>query len=127
MTRRASSALAPASYYDDQPFTLVLFRYLWPFWLFRDASSGDRLTRAAAYRHNRSMRVYLPGYLVKWVVSSGVALALTVILGSLSAHEAGALDFFTLSAAVTGSVFACGVCVLAVTASIYCCLSRGDG
>lgn len=126
MTQRASSALAPASYYDDLPFSLVLFRYLWPFWLFRDASTGDRVARAAAYRHNRSMRVYLPGYLMKWMLSSSLALAQTVALGSLATHGDGAPDFFTLLAAGSGMLFACGVCVLAVTTCIYCCLSR-DG
>lgn len=124
MKRRAATALASASYYDDLPFSLVLFRYLWPFWLFRDASTGDRMARAAAYRHNRSMRVYLPGYLLKWVLSSSVALALTVAWSSLAAHGARAPDFFTLMAAGSGMLFACAVCVLAVTAGIYCCLSR---
>lgn len=66
MSRQGPPALA-TGYYDDLPFSLVLFRYLWPFWLFKDASSGDRLARAAAYRHNRDMRVYLPGYLMKWM------------------------------------------------------------
>ena len=127
MTQRASVALAPASYYDDLPFTLVLFRYLWPFWLFRDASSGDRYARAAAYRHNRDMRVYLPGYLMKWMLSSSFALAMTIALESLSTHSAGTVDCFKLMAAGSGMLFAGGVCVLAVTAYIYLYLSRNDG
>jgi hypothetical protein len=127
MTQRASIALARVSYYDDLPFTLVLFRYLWPFWLFRDASSGDRFARAAAYRHNRDMRVYLPGYLMKWMLSSSVALALTIALESFSTHSAGAVDYFKLMAAGSGMLFACGVCVLAITAYIYLYLSRNDG
>src|ERR1041384_8115223 len=65
MPRPSGAALA--SCYEDMPLSLVLFRYLWPFWLFKDASRGDRLARAAAYRHNRSMRIYLPGYLMKWM------------------------------------------------------------
>ena len=127
MTQRASIALAPASYYDDLPFMLVLFRYLWPFWLFRDASSGDRYARAAAYRHNRDMRGYLPGYLMKWMLSSGIALAMTVAAESLSTHTAGALDGFKLMAAGSGMLFAAGVCILMVTAYIYLYLSRNDG
>lgn len=126
MTRPTSGALA-AGYYDDQPFSLVLFRYLWPFWLFKDASSGDRLARAAAYRHNRDMRIYLPGYLMKWMFSCSCALALTMALGSLATHDDGAPDLFTLMAAGSGMLFACGLCVLTVTAGIYCCLSRSDG
>ena len=52
------------------PFSRVLFRYVWPFWLFKDATRGDRYARAAAYRHNRDMRIYLPGYLMRWVLVS---------------------------------------------------------
>ena len=124
MTQRASTALA--SYYDDQPFSLVLFRYLWPFWLFRDASTGDRTTRAAAYRHNRDMRVYLPGYLMKWMFSSSVALAITLMLDSFATHDVGALDFVTLLAAGSTVIFACGLCILAVITYIYFYLSRYD-
>jgi len=56
--------------YVDMPFTHVLFRYVWPFWLFKDATRGDRYARAAAYRHNRDMRIHLPGYLLRWVLVS---------------------------------------------------------
>lgn len=124
MTQRASTALA--SYYDDQPFSLVLFRYLWPFWLFRDASTGDRMTRAAAYRHNRDMRVYLPGYLMKWMFSSSAALAIALMLDSFATHDVGALDFVTLLAAGSTVIFACGLCILAVITYIYFYLSRYD-
>lgn len=126
MKQHASIALASSSYYDDQPFSLVLFRYLWPFWLFRDASSGDRMARAAAYRHNRDMRVYLPGYLMKWMLSSSAALAITIMLDSFATHDVGALDCVTLLAAGSSMIFACGLCVLAVTAYIYFYLSRHD-
>ena len=122
-----SRALAAPSYYDDMPFSLVLFRYLWPFWLFRDAGSGDRFTRAAAYRHNRDMRVYLPGYLMRWMCSSTFALLATMALGSLSTHRAGSLDLYSIMAAGSGMIFACALCVLFVTAYIYLYLSRNDG
>jgi hypothetical protein len=126
MTQHASTARASTSYYDDLPFSRVLFRYLWPFWLFRDASSGDRFARAAAYRHNRDMRVYLPGYLMKWMLSSSAALALTMALESLSTHTVGVFDVVTLLAAGSSVMFACGICVVAVTAYIYFYLSRND-
>ena len=126
MKQHASTAFASSSYYDDQPFSLVLFRYLWPFWLFRDASSGDRMARAAAYRHNRDMRVYLPGYLMKWMFSSSAALATTMMLDSFATHDVGALGFVTLLAAGSSMIFACGLCILAVIAYIYFYLSRHD-
>ena len=58
------------------PLSRVLFRYVWPFWLFRDATRGDRYARAAAYRHNRDMRIHLPGYLLRWLL---VAAAVFVV------------------------------------------------
>ncbi len=130
MTPRSSGA-AIASHYDDMPLSLVLFRYLWPFWLFKDASRGDRLTRAAAYRHNRSMRVYLPGYLMKWTFGCLMAFAIATGFGSMStAHAAGAtggsVDVFGLIAAGSGIIFACSLCVLFVTSYIYLYLSRND-
>lgn len=116
--------LATSTVYDDMPFAQVLFRYLWPFWLFEDASRGDGHARAAAYRHNRDMRVHLPGYLMKWMLSSALALAVASGFGSLS--SAGAVDVFALMAAGWGVLFACSVSVLFVTAYIYVYLSRNE-
>lgn len=128
MTQRAGSSAdttkVRASCYDDMPFAQVLFRYLWPFWLFRDATRGDQFARAAAYRHNRSMRVYLPGYLMKWICSSALTLGLTMACESLSAHSARAPGLFTLMAAGAGVMFACGITVFVVTAYLYLYLSR---
>ena len=112
------------------PLSLVLFRYVWPFWLFKDASRGDGMTRAAAYRHNRSMRIYLPGYLLKWMFSCLTAFAITSGFGSLSmaqaASEPASVDVFAIIAAGWGIVFACSVCVLFVTSYIYFYLSRNE-
>jgi hypothetical protein len=130
MMQRSSGA-AIASHYDDMPFSLVVFRYLWPFWLFKDASRGDRLTRAAAYRHNRSMRIYLPGYLMKWVFSCLAAFASTAGFASLSAAQTvtpvRSLDVFAIIAAGWGIIFTCSLCVLFITSYIYFYLSRHDG
>ena len=46
---------------------LLLYRYFFFDWLFRDASCGSLLERAAAWRFNREMRHYLPVYLLRWV------------------------------------------------------------
>lgn len=129
MTSRPSGA-ALASHYQDMPLSLVLFRYLWPFWLFKDASRGDRVTRAAAYRHNRSMRIYLPGYLMKWMLSCVTTFAITAGFGSLSTAQAASaarsLDVFAIIAAGWGIIFACSVCVFFITSYIYFYLSRND-
>ncbi|MBL8266703.1 hypothetical protein [Steroidobacter sp.] len=125
-----SSGAALASHYDDMPLSLLLFRYLWPFWLFKDASRGDRMTRAAAYRHNRSMRIYLPGYLMKWMLNCVAAFGIAAGFGSLStaqaASSAASLDVFAIIAAGWGIIFACSVCVLFLTSYIYFYLSRND-
>jgi hypothetical protein len=128
MTSRSSGA-AVASNYEDMPLSLVLFRYLWPFWLFKDASRGDRMTRAAAYRHNRRMRIYLPGYLMKWMFNCVATFAITAGFGSLSAEAAsatGSVNVFAIIAAGWGIVFTCSLCVLFVTSYIYFYLSRND-
>lgn len=130
MPPRSSGAILASHYYDDLPFSLVLFRYLWPFWLFQDASRGDRVARAAAYRHNRSMRIYLPGYLMKWMFSCAATFAVTAGFGSLStsqaASQASSLDVFAIIAAGWGIIFACSVCVLFITSYVYFYLSRND-
>jgi hypothetical protein len=131
MAQRLVSEIDPSLHQDsarenensDLPLSRLLFRYIWPFWLFKDASRGDRLTRAAAYQHNRAMRVYLPGYLLKWVVSTGLTLGVTRLLDSLSDHT-GAADVFIVMAAGTGMLVACGICMLLVTGYIYLYLSR---
>jgi len=130
MTQRAVSSVRTAtvrtSPYDDMPFARVLFRYLWPFWLFKNAASGDRLARAAAYRHNRSMRIYLPGYLMKWSCNCGLALALTLALDASASPSASAPDLLTVMAAGAGVMFACALTVLFLTGYIYLYLSRNE-
>jgi hypothetical protein len=125
MMLHSGSVSTGHSRYDDLPFSQVLFRYLWPFWLFRDVTRGDSYTRAAAYRHNRSMRVYLPGYLMKWVFNCALALAATAGLEAASGHPR-TLDAFQVMAAGSGVVFACCVCVLFATAYVYLYLSRNE-
>lgn len=111
--------------YELAPLSVVLARYLSPFWLFRDASCGDRLTRAAAYRHNRSMRMYLPGYMRKWALQAVFALLLTFAFDSLATSHTR-LDPFVVFAAGAGIAFACCLCMLVVMGYTYLYLSRHD-
>jgi hypothetical protein len=112
------------SRYVDMPLSRVLFRYVWPFWLFKDATRGDRYARAAAYRHNRDMRIHLPAYLLRWVLVSATTLAVAGGFGSLPAPHASSVNVFAVVAAGWGIVFACCLCVLFVTSCIYLYLSR---
>lgn len=123
MSERAGRAVtaAPGCSYEEMPLSLVLFRYLWPFWLFKNASTGDRFAAAAAYRHNRSMRVYLPGYLLKWLCNCALAFGLIVAVDS---HASRASGLLTVMAAGAGVLFACGMTIFFVTGYIYLYLSR---
>ncbi|MBL8483789.1 MAG: hypothetical protein JNJ60_16460 [Rhodocyclaceae bacterium] len=47
-------------------FAWLVFRFLWPFQYFRDCTRGSKLERVQNYRHNRAMRIYLPGFIAKW-------------------------------------------------------------
>lgn len=109
------------------PFSQVLFRYLWPFWLFKDASRGDRYARAAAYRHNRSMRMYLPGYMLKWLLSSGLAFAFLSASEALADDGTRRLDLFTLLVGAGAIAFVASLCVLFLTGYIYLYLNRHEG
>jgi heme/copper-type cytochrome/quinol oxidase subunit 3 len=66
-------------------------RYFFYGWLFRDASAGSDLERAAALRHNRNLSKWLPTYLRRWLVIGSV----TVILATWSERN---LDNALLSA-----------------------------
>lgn len=120
----ASPARAPSvrhSIYDDMPLSQILFRYLWPFWLFKNASAGDRFARAAAYSHNRQMRIYLPGYLLKWSCHCAVAFGFTALFGSQAMRSPGVLS---VMAAGAGVLFACGMAILFAIGYIYLYLCR---
>ncbi len=49
------------------PLRTLFYRYLFFGWLFRDASRGNRLERAAAWRHNRDQARWLPTYMRRWL------------------------------------------------------------
>lgn len=57
----------------------LLYRYFFFGWLFRDASRGTLLERAAAWRHNRSQARWLPTYMRRWLCC-GTLLCLTGLL-----------------------------------------------
>ncbi len=115
-----------AAYYDAMPFSQLLFRYWWPFWLFHDASRGNLVARAAAYRHNQSMRIYLPGYLMRWSFGSVLLLALTLLLDNWSGQTATLAGCIEWIAAGSGMAFAWTICMLLQMGFMYLYLSRHD-
>jgi hypothetical protein len=103
----------------------ALLTFFSPFRLMKDVNRGTFEERAAAYRHNRSLRRELSGCMIRWIVSCGVAFALTGLFDGLSDGSQG-LDVFVLLAAACATFIACGVCVLSVTAYVYVYLGHHD-
>lgn len=56
---------------DEEPMWRLWCRFLWPFIHFRDVTVGSPLERRQNYRHNRAMRICLPGFALKWLVLAG--------------------------------------------------------
>jgi hypothetical protein len=111
---------------DETPLSLLLWRYCWPFWLFEDASYGNAFVRAAAYRHNREKRIYLPGYLLKWACICTFAWASTTAFEALASTAPTMKPLFIGIAASFGMLIAFGACVMFVTAYAYLYLSRHE-
>lgn len=51
---------------QDLPFRTLLYRYFFFGWLFKDASRGNPLERAAAWRHNKERAHWLLTYMRRW-------------------------------------------------------------
>lgn len=108
------------------PLAPLLLRYLWPFALFKDAANGDRLTRAAAYRHNRAMRLYLPRYLRRWLGIGAGSYGLICVSESLAAHPLSMADPFAMLTVASTLGLASAISVLVVTAYVYLYLCRHE-
>ena len=63
----------------QEAFWHFLLRYLWPFPYFRDVSRGSLLERQQNYRYNRHMSIYLPGFMLKWIVLTTFFFTLGVL------------------------------------------------
>lgn len=60
------------------------FRFFWPFRYFRDVTRGSQIERQLNYRHNRAMRVFLPGFVVKWVLLTALCFAVGGLFDQLA-------------------------------------------
>jgi len=69
----------------DIPFRVLLYRYVFFAWLFKDMSRQCTLfERAAAWRHNREQSRWLPLYMLRYVVAGLILGALGFVAESLS-------------------------------------------
>ncbi len=63
---------------DIHSSRVLLYRYLFFGWLFRDVNQGNVFERSAAWRHNHECAPWLLTYLRRWVVLGIVSFALGV-------------------------------------------------
>src|SRR5215831_5971734 len=95
----------------------------------KDVNRGSFEERAAAYRHNRSLRGELSACMTRWLLCCAVASGLTSIFdtlgsGATSSGSGAGLDIFVVLAAACATFIACGVCVLFVSAYVYLYLTH---
>jgi len=64
-------------------FSILLYRYFFFGWLFKDVNRGNLLERAAAWRHNREQARWLPTYMRRWLWCGIAFYALGQLMESL--------------------------------------------
>jgi hypothetical protein len=109
---------------DSSSFAHLLYLYLWPFWLFRDANRGSLMERAAAYRHNRAQRIHLPRYAFKWSV---LLAAQGGLLFSAERGQRTVGDLLLWVAAGLGTTVSVSVVVIVLCLAAWGYLSWVDG
>jgi hypothetical protein len=88
----------------DLPFRVLLYRYVFFAWLFKDISRQRTLfERAAAWRHNREQSRWLPVYMLRYAVCGAGLIGLGFVVESLSPVLSA---FFYVPGAVTVPMFA---------------------
>ncbi|NML17458.1 hypothetical protein [Azohydromonas caseinilytica] len=87
----------------------LLYRYFFFGWLFRDASTGTALERAAAWRHNRSQARWLPTYMRRWMCCGLLLYLMGVLVESVFSAPLLSTLFY-----VTGLMSVPGNAVMAV-------------
>lgn len=79
---------------------------MWPFWMFMDVNKSSLFERAAAWRHNKSKLIYMPGYMIKWSILSFFLISMIYLF------EHGNNIFTTIITASFGVLFALSFIVL---------------
>lgn len=65
---------------DSLSFRVLLYRYLFFGWLFRDVTHGNLFERSAAWRHNLDRAPWLITYLRRWIALGIVSFALGMLV-----------------------------------------------
>ena len=99
----------------ELPFRVLLFRYLFFTWLFRDMRRHmSLLERAAAWRHNQEQSRWLPLYMLRYVVLGFSLAALGQAAQALSPIVSA--FFFVPSILTVPMLAVAGVCWSALQA-----------
>jgi hypothetical protein len=81
-------------------FRILLYRYFFFGWLFRDVNRGSKLERAAAWRHNRQQARWLPTYMRRWFWCGAALYALGGLVEVLL-QAPGLSAFFYVPSAIS--------------------------
>jgi hypothetical protein len=100
-----------------------LWRYFSPFEVLKDVTSGTRLERAAAFRHNLSHRGCLTTYIQRWMVSAAVAFLLCSFFDALTPHESRVLTVPVVLAASVGIIATLSLLGVFILSYAYAALS----
>lgn len=79
-------------------FGILLYRYFFFGWLFKDVNHGNLLQRAAAWRHNREQARWLPTYMRRWLWCGVGLYGLGVMIESLLDAPGASVVFYLPSA-----------------------------
>lgn len=83
------------------PFSILLYRYFFFGWLFKDVNRGNLLQRAAAWRHNREQARWLPTYMRRWLwLAAGCYVLGQAVEGLLQAPGVSVVFYLPCALAV---------------------------
>jgi hypothetical protein len=88
---------------QDPAFRTLLYRYFFFAWLYRDASRGNMLERAAAWRYNKEHAHWLLTYMRRWLWF-GLAFYSVGGVVELALNSPGLSAFFYVPSALSVSV-----------------------
>jgi hypothetical protein len=98
---------------DELPTRVLLYRYLFYGWLFRDVNRGSLFERAQAWRHNREQAHWLLTYLRRWAVCGLLGFGAAAVL------EAGLSARWPAATLYVGGVVAVSYCVVTFVAWFF--------
>lgn len=94
---------------DHHFFYSLLYRYFFYDWLFKDASKGSLLERAAAWQHNLQQSRWLPVYMRRWIFLGMMFYSLGLVSENALAPPYVSAVFYVCMVG--------GLCVMAVIAT----------